>query len=694
MYIKNKKQESSLKSLIIFLFTLSALSQEVEEIRVQDLNTELKLKGGLKDSIIKTEVLESKDLEKKQAKNLAEAVQNQKGIEAREGCSICGMRRVRINGLKGEHTTVLMDGIPLNSTVSSYYGFDSMGTSGIDRIEISRGAGASLIAPEAIGGVINVIRKKATKNEAQIDFSVGEFGYKNFSSTLTRVSKNGKSGTTLSAQFNEQDQRDEDNNNINESPSLSGHTFGLKHFIDLNERNNLTIDITSLKSKTLGGFMGVSLFEPSNNVGPLSFEDNDVRKRYTGAPDKVSELVEIERKELTLSYTHLLNSFSNLVFKQSYAEQIQDSWYEGSDYYHENETLFSDIQYNNQINEKHFLTLGLDYKKENLESKSHDFYVVGLRNKDDYDYKSLGLYIRDIWSASETIELSTALRVNKITTDWTDQSALENEIDETIFAPRLHLKWSHKKNLISRIGAGIGYRSPLTFFESEHGILDDGFDVDISELEKSKSLTYSLAYNTKRFLINGGFSFTDVENLAFVDSDLAIPTLKNFDQKLSVRNYDITLSYQISTPINIALTYEAFDYEDNYKSLMVIAAVEQRAKLDFEYETDSLKANVLATWIGSRNLSEFGYDDRFNVYDGVTRSEAKSTKAPSYVMVDFKLNYKLNKEYALYAGVKNVFNEVQKESPLFFDADNELDVTHIYGPLRGRQVYVGIQATL
>jgi outer membrane receptor for ferrienterochelin and colicins len=677
--------------LLLFVVTSYGYSQEVQEITVQDLNEKLRSSGRLKDSIIKTEIVDSKEIEKRQAGNLSEAIQNENGIESREGCSICGMRRVRINGMKGEHTTVLMDGIPLNSTVSSYYGFDAMGTSGVDRVEISRGAGASLIAPEAIGGVINIIRKKATKDSSNINLAIGDFDYSYMAGTITKVSKDRKSGTTFTAQYNEQGQMDKDDNGVNESPSINSYLVGLKHYIDLDAKNNITFDVTSLKSDTFGGPMNTSNYEPTVNTGALSFLNNDVRQFYTGSPDQVTEIVSIQRKEATATYTRQLDDYSNIVVKQSIAEQIQDSWYEGSDYFHTNTTLFTDLQYNNQVNTKHFLTIGLDNKNETLQSESYAFYIAAARNSDSYDYNSLGLYIKDVWTPNSKTELSAAVRVNQITTDWTDQAAKENEIDETMFAPRMHLKYGHSEKLTSRLGLGVGYRAPLTFFESEHGILDDGFDVNITELEKSQSATYSLAYDTDRMILNGSVSQTKVENLAYVDDSPAIPVLRNYTNELSVTNFDLTYGYQISKPLSVGLTYEQFDYDDEYKALMVVAAIEQRVKFDIEYETDKYVFNLYVNWIGSRDLNDYGYGGRFNVYNG-SGSAPKVTDAPEFYTVDIKGSYSLNENYKLYAGVRNLFDETQEDSPLFFDGSGEFDVTHIYGPLRGRQIYAGLQA--
>ena len=98
---------------------------------------------------------------------------------------MCGVKRVMLNGLRGEHTTILVDGVPTHSLVSSVYGLDATSAAGVERIEIARGAGASLIAPEAIGGTINLITKQARADELDLDIAGGDNNYRKIAAVGT-----------------------------------------------------------------------------------------------------------------------------------------------------------------------------------------------------------------------------------------------------------------------------------------------------------------------------------------------------------------------------------------------------------------------------------------------------------------------------------------------------------------------------
>ena len=183
-------RNANLKFIIFFIFLnpvsaqdliLKKTTQEVEvieSITVFGVRDRLYKKGELKDTIAKTELLNSQNFKDNQASSLTDALKAAIGIRVSNECSLCGAKRVMINGLKGEHTNVLIDGIPLHTMISGFYGLDAVAMAGVGTIEIARGAGASLTAPEAIGGVVNLVSQVPTKNQLELDIGLGEYGYK------------------------------------------------------------------------------------------------------------------------------------------------------------------------------------------------------------------------------------------------------------------------------------------------------------------------------------------------------------------------------------------------------------------------------------------------------------------------------------------------------------------------------------
>jgi outer membrane receptor for ferrienterochelin and colicins len=665
-------------------------------IRVEDMRERLERAGKLKDSINKTEVINEKKIERKQAKTLTEAVQNEPGIDAASGCSICGMKRIQINGLRGEYTTVLVDDVPVHSTVSSYYGMDALTTAGVARVEVARGAGASLLVPGALGGVINIVSQKALENGITFDLSGGNYQYRAFSLVGNSVSKEGKRRTTVSAQHNNQGQWDADTNGVNESPRLANYSLGLRVSDDFSSSDNVDVRLNLQRSEVFGGTISDNAFSTIAEPGNVSFVDGDVRKPFTGAPRSTTETITTSRLEGIGKWTHRWSDALNSVLTASGVKQGQDSYYEGADYANNNETLYVDGRLNFQSGES-FVSLGSDARQELLRSSSYQFFSVLGNTKDDFDFLSWGAYVQYTWNPSDAFELSAATRFDLIKVNWRGQTALGNEVDELVPIPRVHMRWNMLPTLVSRLSLGQGYRAPLTFFESEHGILDQGFDVLVNKLERSNSAVYSLSFDNDRLTATASAAWTNISNLAYVDLNRTPrPALLTDGGRHDVFAADGVVGYQLTRTLTLGASYERFFYGRGYQALLPFAAVENRARFLVDLESGPWDFNLTTTLVGARDLTPYGYADRFNIYSAGSASSPKLTNAPAFITMDARLSWQMNKETKWYIGVKNLldFTQARVENALFFDSAGEYDVTHLWGPLRGREFFVGVSAKL
>lgn len=680
--------------------------EQLETIEVKDLRQKLQQSGMLKDEIQQTEVVSAKDIERKQAGNVNEAINNEPGVTVSSECSMCGVKRVMINGLKGEHTTVLVDGVPTHTMVSGFYGLDGVSTSGVERVEIARGAGASLIAPESIGGTVNIVTKRPTENSAVIDLSAGENGYQKYGLTATGVTTDGKSRGLLAAQYDNIDQEDADGNGVNEAPKQENYSVNAKVSHDLSKSDNLELRVLSGRSEVFGGPMlgdtTQSITEALTNYGGTpTFQDNDVRQRYTGLPGDTTEYIKTDRQELVGKWLHEFDKNTNASVTLMGSKNKQDSFYEGIDYVADDDTYFGDIRVNHFLNAEHMLTMGMDYRDEKLRSRSLAMEALPEYVSDSYNYSLAGLYLQDTWTPTSNLEVAAAVRLDKVKADFIDPSKPGVEIDETVIAPRLHLRYDHDKQWVSRVQLGRGYRAPLSFFETDHGVLDagKGFAVDINELEMSDSASYALSYDNQRLTSTASVAWNQIEHLASLEEDAnGVPTLTQLDGMARVVSADLVVGYQIDEHWAVGIGLEKYQYNDIFKQSFAIAPVEERIRLTADYEGHGWLWNTTATWIGSRNLSDYGYEG-YNSLDaaGLADPESvKSTNAPSYVTVDMKVSKKLDKTFTVYVGVNNLFDYTQagdEDTPLFFDPSGAYDVGYIYGPLRGRTVYAGMKAT-
>ena len=97
----------------------------------------------------------------------------------------------------------MIDGLPAHTILSGFYAVDAIATTGVERIEIARGAGASLTAPEAIGGVVNVVTFESLENGFDIDLGTGEDGFQQIGLLGTLASESGDLRATFIGQFDE-----------------------------------------------------------------------------------------------------------------------------------------------------------------------------------------------------------------------------------------------------------------------------------------------------------------------------------------------------------------------------------------------------------------------------------------------------------------------------------------------------------
>jgi outer membrane receptor for ferrienterochelin and colicins len=111
------------------------------------------------ESPIPVEVLTAAFLKNNPTANIFEALQTVNGVRPQLNCSVCNTGDIRINGLEGPYSLVLIDGMPIVSGLSTVYGFSGIPSALIDQVEIIKGPASSLYGSEAVGGLINIITK-------------------------------------------------------------------------------------------------------------------------------------------------------------------------------------------------------------------------------------------------------------------------------------------------------------------------------------------------------------------------------------------------------------------------------------------------------------------------------------------------------------------------------------------------------
>jgi len=675
----------------------------VERIAVQGVRQRLSQQGRLQDVLSKTESLDADFLQSKNAINLTSALQDEPGVRVSNECSMCGAKRVMLNGMRGEHTTILLDGLPVFTMLSGFYALDAVATAGLERIDVARGAGASLLAPEAIGGTVNLVSKEATQDGALLDFSIGNKDLRTAQWHHSGVSSDDATGWTVTAQHDSRQQYDEDGNGVSETPFLRNNSLTGRISHDFNQQTNTVFRLSTVSSEVFGGPVlgkvtpSISAALDGYDALPSDslFVDDNIILAYRGKAWETSEWVKTERTESYNKWLHELNADWSLEAALSYARHQQDSFYEGIDYAADNDMTYGRLQLDQQTSSTVRWTLGLDRRYEKMRSTTQALAAVPAFVSDSFDYSTSGFYSQLYWQPAEQLDLALALRLDQVQADFIDAKKPGIEIDQQVLAPRFDLRYYHNEHWTSRWSAGRGYRAPLSFFESEHGILDaeKGFLIDIAQLEQSLSANYALSFESDLFNATLSHAYTRVKYLAsLAETADGTPVLSQLTGAAVVRTSDIALSWQLTEQFKLSASAEYFGYDDSFRASYAIAPVERRASLDLDYHLDQLEVHLAWVWFGSRDLTRYSYAG----FDDAAATMIKPQQAPAYGQLDSKIQWQLLADLQLYVGGTNLLNVTQTRkhsSPLMYDSTGGYDVAYIFGQLQGRSIYAGARFT-
>lgn len=675
-------------------------ANDVEEIFVVGVRERLIAAGRLQDVIQRTEVVESELIDARQSLNLTQAITLQPGVRVSNECSMCGAKRVLLNGLRGEHTTVLIDGLPVHTMISGFYALDALSMAGVARVEVARGAGASLVAPEAIGGTLNVVSEEAIENRVTLDIAQGQHGYQAVQGAATAVGNHHRTGLSLIGQYDTHDQTDADNNGVSEKPLQQNASVAVRLSHEINPTNNLQLRLARVESEIFGGPVlgdvvssisaGLNSYdaEPSQQL----FDSDDVNRRYLGKPWETLEWVDTTRKEASLKWLSEWTGELSAELGISHSDHTQDSFYEGIDYFARNKMIYARYAVDWQLNGHHLFKLGADVRDESLRSKTEALSDLANFVSDSFDYRTRGVFFQHTWTPDYPLEVASVLRLDEVTADFIDPTKTGTEIKDRVVAPRIDARWFHTEAFTSRVSVGRGYRAPLSFFESEHGILDaeKGFLIDVDKPEESISYNYSLSYEGERLMATLSLAKTRIEHLASLEeTEEGVPILSQLQESASVSVQDLVVGYALTDGINLRLSLENYDYDSAFKRSFSIAPIKQRITLGGDWRlTEALSFNLDIAWHAARDLSQYAYEG----YDDIAETQLKPQGAPSYALINAKLDYTLSDRVGVYVGGNNLLNYTQvrkSSSPLMFNGG--YDVAYVYGPMDEREFYAGLK---
>lgn len=702
--------------LLILTYPPAGLSEDISVPTVVIDQGSSELNAPLDEySVFKVEKVSKAKLGEPSRQNLSDVVQDQVGVDSQVYCANCGAKRLTINGLKGEHTSILIDGLPLHSAVSSFYGVDNIPTNGLEDIQVMRGAGASLVNPEAVGGTLNLITVNPLNTPNTYSSSLGvdnRFYGKSTNHSLLYGwrGKNKKFGVLAGGQFTRAEAWDVDKNKVSEFPQRENYSAMAKTRFIVGGKSDYSVRLGHSHQEILGGYHKPS--KPSE-VRPLAtqesdFEDGNTEKEFLGDPEQITDWVEIDRTEMALTSSHYLSPKGTWSLKAGYARQAQQAIYQhGFDYANVDNLFVADSNYKYSPGTNSIYALGVFVKDQRLRSASETLFEQYESSdsrdikKDSFNLNSQALYGQYSYIWEGKLEVDLAVRADRQKIDWLE---LENVLDETLLSPRVQVLHYLTEHLTQRFSYGLGYRAPLTFFESQHGNNESGYEVDIDQLEKAHSLVYSLSQNTPSYYVTLGAHYTHLQNMAYGYESFNEPIqYRNSSESYDIWVADLLAGYKPYGWWLLEASFEYFDYEGGYKRKLPTAAIEQRFQLKSTVEKGSWKHSLLVNVIGPRNLSEYGsYNEHYLTRNQAaeptldTSLELKDQKSPTYLTVDTAISYEVNPALSLSFRINNLFDYTQAgegDSPSSWHwhfNHAHYDGLHTWGPNTGRQFYLSL----
>lgn len=675
-----------------------------------------KLQPKLRDDIIKTESISEADIRKTNAATLNEAVDNNPGVSVQTECSICNVRNITLNNLPGRFTTVMIDGVPIFSSVSSAYGLDMIGVNGVERIDISRGAGTSLIAPEALAGTVNIVSKRPAKAESIVEAQAGQYGYRRLDGFLARPFAGG--AFTAALNVNNHDSLDSNGNGVGEYTGYERTLGGFGLFLDdaggFKVRGRLDLVDEKRGGGALGNDYGATKSNMSGNpfdwsagkngspsaagwivpdgvaqAGDITLADGRILRPYDSGRGGMSEIIETRRQQAILVGERKLAGGARLKLAFGYANHDQDSFYEGDYYIARQNQHYTEASLQRPFGET-LLTAGLNYRYEDLKSHGRLADGTAVEGLDNYTYKTPGVYVQAYRALfGDQLELNGSLRHDR------------HNVFGGITSPRINALWHHSAETSSRIAVGRGFRAPTSFFEQDHGILaTTRIERHIDNPEISDNASYAFSRAGDRDALVVSVNYNKIRNYALLDSGATDPVsgapitvFTQSSEPVIVKGIDASYTYRFTGALEGTLGAEKFNYKFRPGDLSFVRP-DERVYLRLDYDAGNWDILARATWTGPMDLKRF-YDyannQRYNL-DGTPKLD----KSPSYWVMDVSGRYKLNKIASLVVGVNNLFDyrQTDREDFLWVDSAGHYDVTHFWGPTRGRQVYAGVRLDL
>ena len=613
---------------------------------------------------------------------VADVLSFQPGLRVENSCSNCGKTDLRINGLQGQYTQILMDSRPVFSSMASVYGLEQVPAAMIDRIEVVRGGGSAVYGANAIAGVVNIITKEPVRNFVNISnvSNINEHAGYDINTELNAsvMSENRKIGAYLFAAHRSRSPYDRDEDGFSEVPKLRSTTAGARVFFK-----------TSAYSKITAEYHHTTDFRRGGNRIDDEPHTADIAEQLRHNIDAGS----LAFDWYSADNRHFISAYSALqhIGRESYFGTERDTAAYGRS---KDLTSNTGLQYRFSYpcgRMKGDLTVGAEYNYNGLNDR-----MLGYHRELNQKVHVVGVYAQNEWKNDQWSVLVGA-RLEK-----------HNLLTKPVCTPRATFRYTPVEGLVLRAGYSSGYRAPQAYDEDLHVAAVGGnvslitLDPDLKpEYSHSATLSADWYHQWGKWELNltaEGF-YTYLQDVFFLREDGIDPAGNILFTRTNAPgawvgglNVEGKLVYGQWFTFQIGYTFQQSRYTVAQQWSADVPAQKRMLHTPDNYGYMLLDVHPVKDFTISINGKATGSMLVPHLAGYIAQDE--ETLTPSFWDLGIRLAYDVHlyKHYCLEisCGVKNVLDQFQKD----LDKGPYRDAGYIYGPSIPRTYFAGLALKL
>lgn len=614
--------------------------------------------------------------------DLAKSLNYQSGLRVENNCQNCGFPQVRINGLEGPYSQILINSRPVISALSGVYGLEQIPVNMIDRVEVVRGGGSALFGANAVGGTINIITKDPVNNSFQVSSTMSNMNAKSWEQYLganvSLVARDNSYGIALYESYRNRNPYDADGDGFSELGKLNMNTFGFRSYYRPTQFSRINLEYHTTNEFRRGG-----------NRFDLPPHETDITEQTKHVINSGGVSYDLFWKE----YKHKLSVYGSIQHtdRDSYygAQKNPDAYGKTKDL-----TWVTGATYTGSMKRCWFapatFTAGAEYQDNSLHDK-----MLGYHRDLQQDVRIAGGFVQNEWALRQLILLIGA-RLDK-----------HNLIKKPIFSPRVNVLYKPDERLQVRATYSTGFRAPQAYDEDLHvtAVGGEGMLIRLAEglkPERSNSFSGSVDWSASfghfqsNILVEG--FYTDLNHVFVLESvghdpegNLVKERRNGNGARVYGMNLDAKIAHGREAQLQMGFTVQRSQYNEPeaWSEEPLAERITRMPRTPDYYGYFTFTSAPLKNFDFALSGTYTGRMIVPHLAGYIAKDRLEST--PDFFEFNVKFNYTLvlkdHIKLQLNCGVQNVLNSFQKD----LDKGEFRDSGYFYGPTQPRTYFFGIK---